>query len=87
MEDELKEIERKEKAAETAREFYNKNRERLLLRRKLNKKPLTEAEKEYAKKYYQENKEKIRENYNRWLLDNRDKWNEYQKEYAKNKRG
>lgn len=40
-------------------------------------------QKEYMKQYYSKNKEKMNRQAKRWKLLNRDKWNEYQAEKAR----
>lgn len=38
---------------------------------------------EYFKKYYQENKEKMIDTHNRWVEENRERWNAYQRKQSK----
>lgn len=53
-----------------------------------------EKVREYNKAYYQRHKQEIREKYKearkeatkRWIENNRDKWNAYQREYQRNRR-
>lgn len=39
---------------------------------------------EYKKEYYQEHKQEYIDRVNDWRTDNKEKWNEYQKDYIKN---
>ena len=40
-------------------------------------------EPEYFKKYYVENKERYKENHKKWLEENKDYWNAYQRKQSK----
>lgn len=73
------------------REYYKKNKERILSRvKKYRSEGKEKKEKKYdfpediyMKCYYEENKEKMKETSKQWKKDNRDKWNEYQREKAR----
>lgn len=66
---------------EYMREYYAENKDRIMELRRKN--PKTKA---YAKKYADEHKEQSAEQHKRWLRENREKWNAYQREYQRKKR-
>lgn len=70
--------------SEYRKEYYKKNRE-IILENSRNSKKKQKYNPETAKRTYEKNKESRLEAMKKWTNENREKWNEYQREYAKKK--